>query len=43
MLGVLAVTGIGFMITGVTTTIFISIFTKAIITLSAVVGTHLLF
>lgn len=34
---------IGFMITVVTTSTFISIFTKAIITLSAVIGTHLLF
>lgn len=42
-LGVLAVTGVGFMISVVTITIFISIFTMVIITLSAITGTHLLF
>lgn len=43
VLGVLAVTGVDFMISVVTITIFISIFTMASITLSATVGTHLLF
>lgn len=43
VLGMLAVTGVDFTISVVTITIFISVFTMAIITLSTTVGTHLLF
>lgn len=43
VLGVLAATGVGLVIMEVTITVFISILTEAIITLSAIVGTHLVF